>query len=160
MKAYKASDNIQICLTEETLSDEFFDDEEELMASELEAVNSAKKPEATEQKIVRKEKREPLRTASGRVAPPFWMVLLIAILALVLGIVIGYLLGSSSALSALESQQEELQTEASQSQSFEMPEGHPQVSVDENGKAYVEDDGTASSSSSTSSSDASTSTGE
>ncbi|MDQ9722699.1 hypothetical protein RFX65_00705, partial [Acinetobacter baumannii] len=41
--------------------------------------------------------------AARRDAPPFWMVLAIAVIALVLGIVIGYLIGTSATLAELES---------------------------------------------------------
>ena len=80
---------------------------------------------------------------SGRTPPPFWMVLAIAIIALLLGVIIGYLLGSSSALAALEQQQEQLQSQQD-SGAYELPEGHPQVEVDEDGSAHVVDGGSTS----------------
>lgn len=126
------------------MSDEFFDDEEELMAAASpagDAEDAATTANGGKKEKRGQEKREPLRTASGRVAPPFWMVLLIAVLALLLGVVIGYLVGSSTALHSLESQQQQLESEAQASGSFEMPEGHPQVSVDEDGTAHLTDTG-------------------
>ena len=115
------------------MADEFFDDEQELM----DQVSGA-----AEEPAVPARAREPRgsKPASGREAPPFWMVLAIAVIALLLGMVIGYLAGSSATLSALESSQaasEEQVESAAGDDAYALPEGHPDVTVDEDGTAHV-----------------------
>lgn len=123
------------------MADEFFDDEQELMDQ---AAGAAEGPAQKARTSASREAR-PAKSASGREAPPFWMVLAIAIIALLLGMVIGYLAGSSATLSALESSQaasEEQLASAADDDSYALPEGHPDVTVDEDGTAHVaEDDG-------------------
>lgn len=123
------------------MADEFFDDEQELMDQ---AAGAAEGPAQKTRTSASREAR-PAKSASGREAPPFWMVLAIAIIALLLGMVIGYLVGSSATLSALESSQaasEEQLASAADDDSYALPEGHPDVTVDEDGTAHVaEDDG-------------------
>lgn len=123
------------------MADEFFDDEQELMDQ---AAGAAEGPARKTRTSASREAR-PAKSASGREAPPFWMVLAIAVIALLLGMVIGYLAGSSATLSALESSQaasEEQLASAADDDSYALPEGHPDVTVDEDGTAHVaEDDG-------------------
>ncbi len=123
------------------MADEFFDDEQELMDQ---ATGAAEVPAQKTRTSASREAR-PAKSASGREAPPFWMVLAIAVIALLLGMVIGYLAGSSATLSALESSQaasEEQLASAADDDSYALPEGHPDVTVDEDGTAHVaEDDG-------------------
>lgn len=137
------------------MSDEFFDDETELMdaagtaapskdegASASPAAGSGR---ATKQKPSRTAATEPAASAAAattkRTPPPFWMVLAIAAIALLLGVVIGYLLGSSATLSALEQQTGTAQTTQTTDDSYAMPEGHPEVTVDDDGTAHVVEDG-------------------
>lgn len=123
------------------MADEFFDDEQELMDQ---AAGGTGKPAQGAHTSAARETRS-TKSASGREAPPFWMVLAIAVIALLLGMVIGYLAGSSATLSALESSQaasEEQLASAADDDSYALPEGHPDVTVDEDGTAHVaEDDG-------------------
>lgn len=87
--------------------------------------------------------------SSRRTPPPFWMVLAIAVIALLLGIVIGYLLGSMTTLSTLESGQmnaastSQDQTAEGDASAYELPAGHPDVTVDDDGTAHVSDAGSA-----------------
>lgn len=77
--------------------------------------------------------------ASGRQAPPFWMVLAIAGVSLVLGMVIGYLVGTSATiaeLGATAGQSASVQDGGEDGSVF-MPEGHPDIDVDEDGTASV-----------------------
>lgn len=77
--------------------------------------------------------------ASGRQAPPFWMVLAIAGVSLVLGVVIGYLVGTSATiaeLGATAGQSASVQDGGEDGSVF-MPEGHPDIDVDEDGTASV-----------------------
>lgn len=115
------------------MADEFFDDEQELMeAAAADGGSAAGTSDA-----------QPARAASAEAAPatdapPFWMVVAIAAIALVLGIVIGYLIGTSTAMSAMQaagtsSSAQETQTDSSQV----LPEGHPQLDIDEDGTATV-----------------------
>lgn len=141
------------------MSDEFFDDETELMdaagtvapskdegASASPAAGSGR---AAKQKPSRTAAPEPAASTAAatdaattkRTPPPFWMVLAIAAIALLLGVVIGYLLGSSATLSALEQQAGTAQTTQTTDDSYAMPEGHPEVTVDDDGTAHVVEDG-------------------
>ena len=81
----------------------------------------------------------PSAPASGRQAPPFWMVLAIAGVSLVLGVVIGYLVGTSATiaeLGATAGQSASVQ-DGGEDDSVSMPEGHPDIDVDEDGTASV-----------------------
>lgn len=71
-------------------------------------------------------------------SPPFWMVLAIAGVSLVLGVVIGYLVGTTVTINELGSR--EPQAGASEDASVEMPEGHPDVELDEEGNATIAGD--------------------
>ena len=110
------------------VTDEFFDDEVELGGA------PSRRPERTE---------APANTSSagtGPTPPPFWMVLVITAIALLLGVIIGYLLGSSSAMSSMMAAQADAQatqTTDTSGDAYALPEGHPQVEVDEDGTAHV-----------------------
>lgn len=77
--------------------------------------------------------------ASGRQAPPFWMVLAIAGISLVLGVVIGYLLGTSATIAELGASagQSAPMQNGGEGGSVSMSEGHPDIDVDEDGTASV-----------------------
>ncbi len=141
------------------MADDFFDDEQELMeaaahgdasgadsaaeAVDAQAAVAGRKRRASAGAATAREPRQEDVAASGRQAPPFWMVLAIAAIALLLGVVIGYLMGSSATLAALESQmgsQAQAAETDSDTSAYELPEGHPQVEVDEDGTAHVADD--------------------
>ena len=117
--------------------DEFFDDE----LAEAESV-----PEPASDNVAeadgRRPSAEPAAPASSdlarpqRQSPPFWMVLAIAGISLVLGVVIGYLVGTTVTINELGSREPE---SASEDASVEMPEGHPDVELDEEGNAKVAD---------------------
>ena len=117
------------------MADEFFDDEQELM--EAAAADGAHAGGASDARPARAAAAEAV-AAPATDAPPFWMVVAIAAIALVLGIVIGYLIGTSTAMSAMQaagtsSSAQETQTDSSQV----LPEGHPQLDIDEDGTATV-----------------------
>lgn len=117
--------------------DEFFDDE----LAEAESV-----PEPASDNVAeadgRRPSAEPAAPANSdparpqRQSPPFWMVLAIAGISLVLGVVIGYLVGTTVTINELGSREPEA---ASEDASVEMPEGHPDVELDEEGNAKVAD---------------------
>ena len=143
------------------VTDEFFDDEVELeAAAEAGApgaaaegparVVDANRGAAPERGVAagapaRRSGRaeEPANTSSagtGPTPPPFWMVLVITAIALLLGVIIGYLLGSSSAMSSMMAAQADAQatqTTDTSGDAYALPEGHPQVEVDEDGTAHV-----------------------
>lgn len=133
------------------MSDEFFDDEEELM--EQAASESAPRVKASSRaRLAAEASQAPVpaspapSTSSRRTPPPFWMVLLIAAIALLLGVVIGYLAGSSATLQALSAQDEAAQEQlasAEDGSAYELPEGHPDVEVDTDGTAHVADGGSS-----------------
>lgn len=147
------------------MTDDFFDDEQELMEAEVSAASSdtdmveqeataAKNSKTSNQKAT----ADPAKAGErARVdAPPFWMALAIAAIALILGVVIGYMIGTSATLAQLgdaseQAAQEQLSGDATSSQ--QLPEGHPQLSVDQDGNATVV--GSTSSSSDSSSANAS-----
>lgn len=108
------------------MSDEFFEDEAELMG-EPAAPDDAKSQPASAPSPARHE------------APPFWMVLAIAAIALVLGVVIGYLLGTQATLAELGNSSAAMARQQSQpaDSAPQLPEGHPQLSIDEDGTARV-----------------------
>ena len=127
------------------MNDEFFDDEQELMEAQLEAASE----DADTVRDIADARRdehaaseaEASAPAARRDAPPFWMVLAIAVIALVLGIVIGYLIGTSATLAELESASSQMaaQGEASGGSSSTLPEGHPDLSINEDGTATLAD---------------------
>lgn len=141
------------------MADDFFDDEQELMEAAAhgetpgadhaaEAASASAEAAGRERRTsagaaTAREPRQEDAAASGRQAPPFWMVVAIAAIALLLGVVIGYLMGSSATLAALESEmgsQAQTAETDSDASAYELPEGHPQVEVDEDGTAHVADD--------------------
>ncbi len=80
----------------------------------------------------------PAGTGYVRTPPPFWMVLAIAAIALLLGVVIGYLAGSASTMQAISAEQAAAQqASAGDDSDYSLPEGHPEVSIDEDGTAHV-----------------------
>lgn len=121
--------------------DEFFDDE----LAEAESV-----PEPASDNVAEADGRRPSAEPAAsdnsdsarpqRQSPPFWMVLAIAGISLVLGVVIGYLVGTTVTINELGSREPEA---ASEDASVEMPEGHPDVELDEEGNAKVADDSAA-----------------
>lgn len=127
------------------MNDEFFDDEQELMETQLEAASEDADTvrdiaDARRDEHAASEAEAPA-PAARRDAPPFWMVLAIAVIALVLGIVIGYLIGTSATLAELESASSQMaaQGEASGGSSSTLPEGHPDLSINEDGTATLAD---------------------
>lgn len=117
------------------MADEFFDDEQELM--EAAAADGGSDAGASDARPARTAAAEGA-AAPATDAPPFWMVVAIAAIALVLGVVIGYLIGTSTAMSAMQaagtsSSAQETQADSSQV----LPEGHPQLDIDEDGTATV-----------------------
>jgi hypothetical protein len=76
------------------------------------------------------------------------MVLAIAAIALILGVVIGYMIGTSATLAELGNSSEQMVQQQDQSDevldSTKLPEGHPQLSVDQDGNATVVDSGSSS----------------
>lgn len=127
------------------MNDEFFDDEQELMEAQLEAASE----DADTVRDIADARREEHAASEAEApapaarldAPPFWMVLAIAVIALVLGIVIGYLIGTSATLAELESASSQMaaQSEASGGSSSTLPEGHPDLSINEDGTATLAD---------------------
>lgn len=129
------------------MSDDFFDDEQELMEAEA-PVSSAAPARADKPTAGASSAQGPEAAfASDRQAPPFWMVLAIAAIALILGIVIGYLLGTNATLAEL-SQASGQAANASASTSTDsataLPEGHPQLDIADDGTATLADSGSAS----------------
>lgn len=143
--------------------DDFFDDERDLMgegspsAGESDDVRpvsdsgapDAKVPGASNAGSVPGDAAhaEPLRDRAeagrpSRQSPPFWMVLAIACVSLLLGVVIGYLAGTSATIAELSAEAERQAADESEgSSSLSMPEGHPEVDVDEEGNATVSEGG-------------------
>lgn len=79
---------------------------------------------------------------SPRQSPPFWMVLAIACVSLLLGVVIGYLAGTSATIAELSAEAERQAADESEGpSSLSMPEGHPEVDVDEEGNATLAEGG-------------------
>lgn len=150
------------------MSDDFFDDEQELM--EADEVAASSDADMVEQEAVAArnacdssegaEEKPAAADASRRNdAPPFWMVLAIAAIALILGVVIGYMVGTSVTLAELGNSGEQMAQQQGQSDdeldSAQLPEGHPQLSVDEDGNATVVGSGSSADSSSADAADAS-----
>lgn len=120
------------------MSDDFFDDEQELMEA-----GAASDPAPARAASARPRNRAaaPAADAPARPAPPFWMVLAIAAIALILGIVVGYLLGTSATLSELS---QGTQAVSGANAATQLPEGHPELNVNEDGTASVAGSGSAS----------------
>ena len=130
------------------MSDEFFDDEQELMAEETPAA-PAPKPSRKSAKATATSTSD-VEGVPHRDAPPFWMVLAIAAIALILGIVIGYLIGTSATLSQLgnsSASTAQQVTEDTQSATGQLPEGHPDLNINEDGTATLAENGSDSGSS-------------
>ena len=132
------------------MSDAFFDDEQELMEAEQDEHAAAAAPSSTSKRsrAVKDSDGAPVAApaASRRDAPPFWMVLAIAAIALILGVVIGYLLGTSATLAELgnsSASTAQQATEGTQSATGQLPEGHPNLDIAEDGTATVAGSGSS-----------------
>lgn len=136
------------------MSDDFFDDEQELMSEEAaaaeEAPADASKKAPSKGRGSKAKKQAALESAEEtpvRPGPPFWMVLAIAAIALILGVVIGYLLGTQATLAELSSASTEATTSTTSSSSTDsssvLPEGHPNLNINEDGTATLADSGSA-----------------
>lgn len=126
------------------MSDEFFDDEQELMHN----AQAGAKPKRAKNNQAAGAAPAAAKQTARRDAPPFWMVLAIAVIALLLGVIIGYLIGTSTAYSALQvlesdEVQQEYGTGGDEDASSMLPEGHPEVSIDEDGNATIVDSGSS-----------------
>ena len=143
------------------MTDDFFDDEQELMEAAAAAASSdadmveqeaAAVSNASDSDDAADQKPASGNAARRNDAPPFWMVLAIAAIALILGVVIGYMIGTSATLAELGSSSEQMAQQQDQSagelDSTQLPEGHPQLSVDQDGNATVVDSGSSSANSS------------
>ena len=143
------------------MTDDFFDDEQELMEADAAAASSdtdmVEREAAAASNASDSDGAADQKPASGNAArrndaPPFWMVLAIAAIALILGVVIGYMIGTSATLAELGSSSEQMAQQQDQSagelDSTQLPEGHPQLSVDQDGNATVVDSGSSSANSS------------
>lgn len=143
------------------MTDDFFDDEQELMEADAAAASSdadmveqeaAAVSNASDSDDAADQKPASGKAARRNDAPPFWMVLAIAAIALILGVVIGYMIGTSATLAELGSSSEQMAQQQDQSagelDSTQLPEGHPQLSVDQDGNATVVDSGSSSANSS------------
>ncbi len=139
------------------MSDDFFDDEQELMEADAAAASSdtdmveqeaAAASNASDSDDAADQKPASGNAARRNDAPPFWMVLAIAAIALILGVVIGYMIGTSATLAELGNSSEQMVQQQDQSDevldSTQLPEGHPQLSVDQDGNATVVDPGSSS----------------
>lgn len=143
------------------MTDDFFDDEQELMEANAAAAwsdadmveqEAAAVSNASDSDDAADQKPASGNAARRNDAPPFWMVLAIAAIALILGVVIGYMIGTSATLAELGSSSEQMAQQQDQSagelDSTQLPEGHPQLSVDQDGNATVVDSGSSSADSS------------
>ncbi len=143
------------------MTDDFFDDEQELMEADAAAASSdadmVEQEAAAVSNASDSDDAADRKPASGNAArrndaPPFWMVLAIAAIALILGVVIGYMIGTSATLAELGSSSEQMAQQQDQSagelDSTQLPEGHPQLFVDQDGNATVVDSGSSSANSS------------
>lgn len=143
------------------MTDDFFDDEQELMEADAAAASSdtdmveqeaAAASNASDSDGAADQKPASGNAARRNDAPPFWMVLAIAAIALILGVVIGYMIGTSATLAELGNSSEQMAQQQDQSagelDSTQLPEGHPQLSVDQDGNATVVDSGSSSANSS------------
>lgn len=132
------------------MSDDFFDDEQELMEAEQAEKPAASAPvKKTKPAKAKKAVADDSGSQAGAPrhdAPPFWMVLAIAFIALVLGVVIGYLIGTSATLAELgnsSSDTAQQVTQGTQSATGQLPEGHPDLNINEDGTATLADSGSA-----------------
>ena len=143
------------------MTDDVFDDEQELMEADAAVASSdadmveqeaAAVSNASDSDDAADQKPASGNAARRNDAPPFWMVLAIAAIALILGVVIGYMIGTSATLAELGSSSEQMAQQQDQSagelDSTQLPEGHPQLSVDQDGNATVVDSGSSSANSS------------
>lgn len=139
------------------MTDDFFDDEQELMEADAAAASSdtdmVEREAAAASNASDSDDAADQKPASGNAArrndaPPFWMVLAIAAIALILGVVIGYMIGTSATLAELGNSSEQMVQQQDHSDevldSTQLPEGHPQLSVDQDGNATVVDPGSSS----------------
>lgn len=139
------------------MTDDFFDDEQELIEADAAAASfdadmveqeAAAVSNASDSDDAADQKPASGNAARRNDAPPFWMVLAIAAIALILGVVIGYMIGTSATLAELGSSSEQMAQQQDQSagelDSTQLPEGHPQLSVDQDGNATVVDSGSSS----------------
>lgn len=139
------------------MTDDFFDDEQELMEADAAAASSdsdmVEQEAAAVSNASDSDEAADQKPASGNAArrndaPPFWMVLAIAAIALILGVVIGYMIGTSVTLAELGNSGEQMVQQQGQSDdeldSAQLPEGHPQLSVDQDGNATVVESGSSS----------------
>ena len=131
------------------MSDDFFDDEQELMdAAEAEAEAPASRPAAAKAKAA-KEAAETGKAAEEaaadgpaagapvskpvRKAPPFWMVL-------------AYLFGTSATLAELgnsSASTAQQATSGTESTTGQLPEGHPNLNISDDGTATLADSGSS-----------------
>ena len=130
------------------MSDDFFDDEQELMSEKAPADDSKKvKAARKDAKAQKQAAPESADVTPVRQGPPFWMVLAIAAIALILGVVIGYLLGTQATLAELSSASAAATTSTTSSSSTDpsgvLPEGHPNLKINEDGTATLADSGSA-----------------
>lgn len=137
--------------------DEFFDDEQEIAAeasAEAEQASTApvsepapapepapspapaSAPAADEDG----DAEAPAASRPQRQSPPFWMVLAIAGVSLLLGVVIGYLVGTTVTINESGSGEAQAQSDTAGDSTVEMPEGHPEVELDEDGTATIAGD--------------------
>lgn len=160
------------------MSDEFFDDELELMEAAADCADTSvaeaadaeapAAPAAEAEAALAAEAAAPASATDGaesepgfepvsedaaapepsaqpairRDAPPFWMVLAIAAIALILGVIIGYMLGTSATLAELGNASAEA-PQATGDASAQLPQGHPDLNVNEDGTATVAGSGSA-----------------
>lgn len=159
------------------MSDEFFDDEQELMDAALasgevepagdsasvsedgeqgsdgsaeaavsagaaEAEDSPEREASASHAAASSADAEPA-PAARRDAPPFWMVLAIAAIALILGVVIGYMLGTSATLAELGNASAQAPQPTQQDAGTQLPQGHPDLDISEDGTATVAGSGSA-----------------
>lgn len=118
--------------------DEFFDDEREMPVAEPEPpVASLEKGDAADGPACAPA---PDADRPQRQSPPFWMVVAIAGVSLLLGGVIGYLVGTTVTIGELGSGEARAQSADADDAGLEMPEGHPEVELDEDGNATIAGD--------------------
>lgn len=130
------------------MADDFFDDEQELIEKE-EAPEKAK-PSARAKAGAPAGAKAPAE-APGKphpAGPPFWMVLAIAAIALLLGMVIGYLVGTQATLAELGNSQAAQAATGGTSTTGQLPEGHPDLNISDDGTATLADGSSSSGSSS------------
>lgn len=126
------------------MSDEFLRDEQELIEQQEKGRSVGEASRGTDISAARAKSASRVSGHSDarRQAPPFWMVLVIAAIALLLGVIIGYLIGTSTAYSLLgqtsnDEMQQRYAADGGQDVSGALPQGHPKVQVDKDGKATL-----------------------